>query len=310
MALRFTRMALDKSMFAAKRRVILPIHANPVSSAGMVKASYTTDALKLSIAPRFTSDGEAMREVTGAEQNLEGERSRRMLDARGDPEFSALTKFVSGAAVDSMISGGDYRRAYDALTSNDDVFIWLCHVAMSVLNPGDVRSRLMYRHLEALVKAVTSGEMSQRTAYRFYESAIRSPAYRQIADRQLETGAATRIAGICAAAEVMRKSGVCRRPMTSYFELFKRITERSEANTPWGFPPLLQFEERLQLPTRLQFFGRGGAAANRKRSKGKVTNSLTRLQGPRRFWLPPTWALSHANLMHPGFSTNRKLPIE
>lgn len=297
-------------MFAAKRRVILPIHANPLASSAMVRASFTTDALRISKTPRFVSDGEAMREVTGAEKNLEGERSRKMLEVKGDPEFQALTRFVSGAAADSVISGIEFRAAYNALTNNDDVFIWLCHVAMSVLNPGDVRSRLMYRHLESLVKAVTSGEMTLRTAYRFYECAIRSPAYRQIADRQLETGAATRIAGICAAAEVMRKTGVCRRPMTSYFELFQRITERSEANTPWGFPPLLQFEEKLQLPNRLKFFGRENARQLSKRRKGKVTNALTRLQGPRRFWVPPTWAISHHKLMYPGFSTHRSLPLE
>lgn len=49
---------------------------------------------------------------------------------------------------------------------------------MSVLNPGDMRSRLIYYHLKALAQAVVEGTMTQRTAFRFYESAIRSPAYR------------------------------------------------------------------------------------------------------------------------------------
>jgi hypothetical protein len=157
-----------------------------------------------------------------------------------------------------------------------------------------VRSRLLYRHLEALVQAVASREMPPRTAFRFYEAAIRSPAYREIAARQLETGASTRLAGICAAAETMRRMGISRRPMTSYFELFHRITERSEAMTPWGFPPLFQFEERINLEKRLRFFNRSHSSGMRK----KRTPSLksTRYARNRRFWMPPTWQWSRKSV--------------
>lgn len=115
-----------------------------------------------------------MREVLNTPKRLEGERSRKDLFAQNDTEFAALVEFVKGASYDQMISGRRFKAIYDALSENDDMFVWLCHVAMAVLNPGDVRSRLIYRHLETLAKAVSSNEMTQRTAFRFYESAIRS----------------------------------------------------------------------------------------------------------------------------------------
>jgi hypothetical protein len=269
--------------------VIVPIQPTPNFPAHFVKAAFTTDPLKEKQKARFSSGGEAMREVQDIPKNLEGERSRKDLAQRNDAEFAALVEFIKGASFDKLISGRRFRKVYDALSENDDMFIWLCHVAMSVLNPGDVRSRLLYNHLKALANAVASGEMTQRTAFRFYESAIRSPAYREIAARQMENGAATRLAGICAAADTMRKMGLTRRPMSSYFELFQRITERSEAMTPWGFPPLLQFEERLQLEPRLKFFSRAAQEQLEKRRKGTIFSPHTVLHR-RIFWVPPTWA--------------------
>ena len=282
-------LLLDKSMFAAKRRVIVPIQPSPNYPSQVIRASFTTDPLKERAATKFGSGGDAMREVQNVPKRLEGEKFRRELQAMSDREFDALVEFVKGASYDQLISGRRFKAVYDALSENDDIFVWLCHVAMSVLNPGDVRSRLIYRHLEALAMAVANNEMTQRTAFRFYESAIRSPAYRQIAERQTESGATTRLAGISAAAEVMRKMGLTRRPMTSYFELYQRITERSEAMTPWGFPPLLQFEERLSLEPRLKFFSRESQEALEKRRRGTVQSPRTRLYGRRIFWLPPTW---------------------
>eukprot|EP00331_Platyophrya_macrostoma_P033973 CAMPEP_0176443154 /NCGR_PEP_ID=MMETSP0127-20121128/22250_1 /TAXON_ID=938130 /ORGANISM="Platyophrya macrostoma, Strain WH" /LENGTH=299 /DNA_ID=CAMNT_0017828321 /DNA_START=182 /DNA_END=1081 /DNA_ORIENTATION=- len=295
---------MDKSMFAAKRRVIVPIQPTPGFPQHFIRAAFTTDPLKEKQKARFSSGGEAMREVQDIPKNLEGERSRKDVQQKGDAEFAALVEFIQGASYDKLISGRRFRKVYDALSENDDMFIWLCHVAMSVLNPGDVRSRLLYQHLKALANAVASGEMTQRTAFRFYESAIRSPAYREIASRQLENGAATRLAGICAAADTMRKMGLTRRPMSSYFELFQRITERSEAMTPWGFPPLLQFEERLQLEPRLKFFSRASQDQLEKRRKGTIFSPHTVLYR-RIFWIPPTWArcgrfISPHHQMYPG----------
>lgn len=280
---------LDKSMFAAKRRVINPVHPNPSTPGHFIRAAFTTDPMKESDRARFTSGGEAMREVLDAPENLEGDRSRKALMMRGDKEFEALADFIRGAEFDQMISGRRFQKVYEAMTENDDVFIWLCMVSMSVLNPGDMRSRLIYRHLEALAHAVASGEMQQRTAFRFFETAVRSPAYREIAKRQLEGGAATRLAGISAAAEVVRRLGVSRRPMTSYFQLFQRISERSEAMTPWGFPPLFQFEERLQLENRLKFFSRDLKRVQRRRRSASMFSRFTTMMGPRIMWAPPTW---------------------
>jgi hypothetical protein len=298
----------DKSMFAAKRRVIVPIQPTPGYSSAFIQASFTTDPLKEKQKTRFASGGEVMREVQDIPKNLEGENSRKELASRGDTEFSALIEFVQGANFDKLISGRRFQKAYDALSTNDDMFIWLCHVAMSVLNPGDVRSRLLYHHLKALSDAVASGEMTQRTAFRFYESAIRSPAYREIAKQQLQNGAATRLAGITAAADTMRKMGLTRRPMSSYFELFQRITERSEAMNPWGFPPLLQFEERLSLEPRLKFFSRNAGEALERRRRGGLMTKHTKYHR-RIFWAPPTWArcgrfISPHFQQHPGMVTD------
>lgn len=248
-----------------------------------------------------------MREVQDIPKNLEGERSRADLAARGDVEFEALLEFIQGASYDQLISGRRFKKVYDRLSENDDMFVWLCHTAMAVLNPGDVRSRLVYNHLKTLAEAVASGEMTQRTAFRFYESAVRSPAYREIAARQLESGAATRLAGISAAADVMRQMGLTRRPMSSYFELYQRIVERSEAMTPWGFPPLFQFEERLSLEPRLKFFSRAAQQQLERRRRGTVFSPHTILQNRRIFWIPPTWNRAgrfmgpHVNL-YPGLT--------
>ncbi|CCW69761.1 unnamed protein product [Phytomonas sp. Hart1] len=298
---------LDKSSFATKRRVILPIHPTPNFPAHYIKAAFTTDPLKEKQKARFSSGGDAMREVQDIPKNLEGARSREELAGRGDVEFEALVEFLRGASYDQMISGRRFQKLYTALSGNDDVFVWLCHTAMAVLNPGEARSRLVYQHLKALAEAVASGEMTQRTAFRFYESAVRSPAYRAIAARQLENGAATRLAGISAAADVMREMGLTRRPMSSYFELYQRIVERSEVMTPWGFPPLFQFEERLSLEPRLKFFSRTAQQQLEQRRRGTIFSPHTILQKRRIFWIPPTWHRSgrylgpHVNL-YPGLT--------
>lgn len=286
--LRRTCTRYDKSMFAAKRRVIVPILATPNYPSHMIKASFTTDPLKEKQKTKFSTGGQAMREVQDVPKNLEGDRSRKEVLNRSDAEFDALVEFIQGASYDQMISGRRFRKVYEALSENDDMFVWLCHVSMSVLNPGDVRSRLLYNHLKALAQAVASNEMTQRTAFRFYESAIRSPAYRELAQRQTENGASTRLAGISAAADVMRKMGLTRRPMSSYFELYQRIVERSEAMTPWGFPPLLQFEERLALEPRLKFFSRASQMELDRKRKGNMFTPHVALNG-RIFWVPPTW---------------------
>lgn len=291
--LRRTAAQLDKSMFAKQRRVIQPIVGNPSVPNQFIKAAHTTDPLKESRNLKFASGGDVKRETLDIPQPLEGAQSRKQIESQGDREFNALIDFVSGAQFDNMITGRRFKKAYEALTENDDIFVWLCMTSMAVLNPGDVRSRHIYRHLEALVQAVTSNEMTMRTAFRFYESAIRSPAYREIAARQTENGAATRLAGICAAADAMRKLGICRRPMTAYFELYQRIVERSEAMTPWGFPPLFQFEERLSLEPRLKFFTREERRQQRRKvRRGALLSKQTRLFGPKILWIPPTWRTS------------------
>lgn len=300
-----TYFALDKSMFAAKRRVIVPIPPTPNFPAHFIRAAFTTDPLKEKQKARFSSGGDAMREVQDVPKNLEGERSRAALSFREDAAFAALIEFIQGASYDQLISGRRFQKVYDQLSENDDMFVWLCHTAMAVLNPGDVRSRLVYNHLKYLAEAVAAGEMTMRTAFRFYESAVRSPAYREIVARQLECGASSRIAGISAAADVMREMGLTRRPMSSYFELYQRIVERSEAMTPWGFPPLYQFEERLSLEPRLKFFSRGSQQQLERRRRGNIFSPHTILQGRRIFWIPPTWNRSgryigpHVN-MYPG----------
>lgn len=297
----------DKSSFAAKRQVIHPILSSPATPGHMIGGAFTTDALKLSKNVTFTSGGEVMRDALELPKRLEGVKSRREAMAAPDNEFAALVEFVRGASHDQIISGRRFQAAYDALTEKDEVVTWLCMTAMAILNPGDVRSRLIYRHLECLVQAVGSGEMTPRVAFRFYESAIRSPAYREIASRQLETGASTRVAGLCAAAETMRTLGISRRPMASYFELFHRITERSEAMTPWGFPPLFQFEERLALERRLRPFAREkyDHAGRDKRPR----SIRARHSRAKRFWIPLSWKtarkwVGNNHRVYPGLMTD------
>ena len=216
----------DKSMFAKKRVVLTPMNTTPLSPSRYVKAAYTTDPLKESRSMQFASSGPMMKEVLDIPRRLEGEKSRAAIEELRDEEFDALVDFVTGARFDQMVTGRRFRAVYDKLSNNVDVFLWLCMTSMAVLNPGDMRSRLMYRHFEALLQAVATGEMTMRTAFRFFESAIRSPAFREIAQRQLETGASSRIAGLCAAADALKRLGFCRRPMSAYFELYQRISER------------------------------------------------------------------------------------
>jgi hypothetical protein len=282
----------DKSSFAAKRQVIHPMPSTPAGPGHLVNVAFTTDAMRQTTAVKFATSASIQNEALDVPLRLEGEASRKELMMGGDKEFEALVDFIRGAKHDDMITGRRFQKAYDALTSSEDVIVWLCMVAMSVLNPGDVRSRLIYRHLEALVQAVATGEMPPRVAFRFYESAIRAPAFRAISARHLETGASSRIAGICAAADAMRALGVTRRPMTPYFELYNRITERSEAMTPWGFPPLFQFEGKVNLEKRLRFFSRRQSSTMRRRSKGPMPTAAIKYRVGRIFWIPPNWRLN------------------
>jgi hypothetical protein len=282
----------DKSVFADKRRVLTPMNNTPVSPGRYIKAAYTTDALKESDNFQFATGGQLMNEVLDVPRRLEGEKSRAAIEELRDEEFDALVAFVTGARFDQMITGRRFRAVYDKLSNNDDVFLWLCMTSMAVLNPGDMRSRLMYRHLEALLQAVALGEMTMRTAFKFFEAAVRSPAFREIARRQLETGASSRVAGLCAAADAMKRLGLSRRPMSAYFELYQRISERSESMTPWGFPPLFQFEERLALEDRLKFFTRANRDALNQRQRTNIYARQGRYMNHRIFWIPYTWMSS------------------
>lgn len=280
-------------MFADKRRVLQPINQSPLSPGRFVKAAYTTDALKQSTVMRFASGGQLMKEVLDVPRRLEGEKSRAAIEELRDEEFDALVDFVTGARFDQMITGRRFNTVYDKLSNSDDVFLWLCMTCMAVLNPGDMQSRLMYRHLEALLQAVAFGEMTMRTAFKFFEQAVRSPAFREIARRQLETGASSRVAGLCAAADAMKRLGLSRRPMSAYFELYQRISERSESMTPWGFPPLFQFEERLGLEDRLKFFSRSNKQAlNTRMKSGSVYARHAKFASHKIYWIPYTWQTS------------------
>lgn len=285
----------EKSSFADKRRVIHPLNTSPTVPGSFIKKAFTDDAMKETYKPTLSSGGALEREALNVPERLEGERSRTALEKVTDPEFDSLISFITGAQYDQMITGRRFQQAYDSLSEKDDVIVWLCMIAMSVLNPGDVQSRLMYKHLEALADAVANGEMAQRTAFRFYESAVRSPAFREIARRQQKSGTSARLAGICAAAEAMNRLGICRRPMTAYFELYQRITERSEAMMPWGFPPMFQFESRLHLEDRLRFFHRLNDPSKRQ-MKGRKTR-VARWSPGRIAWMPPTYK---SNVKWPG----------
>ena len=85
---------------------------------------------------------------------------------------------------------------------------------------------------------------------------------------------------------------VCRRSMQPYFELYQRITERSEVFTPWGFPPLYQFEERLMLLERLRPFARNYAASlTNKRLKKTMRGAFLKYYS-HRIRCPPTYKSS------------------
>lgn len=281
-----------KEMFAKKRVVMTPMNPTPMSSARFIKVSYTTDPLKESSKIQWATGGHMMNEVLDVPKRLEGAKSRAEIEELRDEEFDALVKFVTGARFDQMITGRRFREVYEKLSNNDDVFVWLCMTAMAVLNPGDMRSRLMYRHLEALLQAVAMSEMTMRTAFKFFEAAVRSPAFREIARRQLETGASSRVAGLCAAADAMKRLGLCRRPMSAYFELYQRISERSESMTPWGFPPLFQFEERMRLEDRLKFFSRTDRERHNTRVRTSIHSRQAKYHSSRIYWLPLTWKTS------------------
>jgi hypothetical protein len=89
---------------------------------------------------------------------------------------------------------------------------------------------------------------------------------------------------------MMKRLGLCRRPMSAYFELYQRIVERSEANTPWGFPPLFQFEERLGLEKRLKFFSREDKQLRTARTASSLHFSKARnFLKHRIYWIPLSW---------------------
>ena len=102
-----------------------------------------------------------------------------------------------------------------------------------------------------------------------------------------------RVAGLCAAADAMKRLGLSRRPMSAYFELYQRISERSESMTPWGFPPIFQFEERMALEDRLKFFSRANKEALDKKANGRNPYAIHarhgRFANHRIYWIPLTW---------------------
>ena len=285
---RIVRGGGDKSMFAAKRRVIHPLVPDPVSSAKIISSAFTTDPLKESNQIQWRSGGALMNEMLKIPNRLEGARTRRQIEDIKDEDFKSIIEFVQGADYDQIITGRRFQKTYDQLTTNDDIFVWLCYVSMAVLNPGDVRSRLMHQHLTALADAVIKAELPLRTAFRFYVHCVRSPAYRAVAARQSSTGAEPRVAGLCAAAEALKQAGMCKRPLTAHYQLFQRVTERSEAFTPWAFPPLHQFEEQVSLERSLRFFTPQVERAKKARRKSLIAHYKVRV-GPRIYWKPPTW---------------------
>eukprot|EP00760_Papus_ankaliazontas_P023131 PhM_4_TR1944/c0_g1_i1/m.91900 len=292
-----------KAMFAQKRRKIWPISPTPVHSQSLLKHVHTTDPLRESRKIKYGTAGKDAQDQLDLPERLEGRRSKENMEKSATDEFDNLVSFIHGKRFDGSLRGSFFQRFYDMMQRQDDVIMWLCMVSMSVLNPGDMQSRLLYQHLQALTNAVASGEMNPRQAFKFYENAVRSPAYRVAAQRQTLHGNSTRLVGICAAAESLREMNVCRRSMQPYFELYQRITERSEVFTPWGFPPLYQFEERMQVLERLRPFTRAGMqnmSLSRKKKRGlhgKYLKYFTR----RIVWIPPTWAQSRT-WMGPRFS--------
>ena len=277
-------------MFAAKRRKIFPLPPTPVFPPGLLKNVHSTDPLKQK-QYKYITAGQAAQEQMDLPPRLEGKFSKLKFETAEDAQFNAFKDFVQGRRYGDILSARKFQKFYDLCSAQDDVIVWLCMTAMAVLNPGDMQSRLLYQHLSALMKAVALQEMHPRSAFYFYENVIKSPAFLKLAELQTESGARTRLLGICAGAEAMKELGLCRRPMQPYFELYQRISERSEFFTPWGFPPLYQFDERLQLLDRLRPFSRSYHLKNearRRRYKG-LHGTWKRYYSHRIYWMPPLY---------------------
>ena len=279
-----------KTMFAAKRAMIFPYPSNPTISQNLIRMTHSTDPLKQKAQYKYVANGPAASSQSNMPPRLDNRFSKRAFERAGDPEFSALTDFLDGRRFGDILSARKYQKFYDLCADQDDVIVWLCMSAMSVLNPGDMRSRVLYQHLKALLKAVANREMHPRTAFCFYENVVRGPAFRELAQTQLNHGQPSRLLGICAGAQLLKDTNLCSRPMQGYFELYKRISERSEFFTPWGFPPLYQFEERLQLLHRLRPFNRAARQKTEvaKRTK-RVNAKFRKYYGGTIMWLPPLW---------------------
>ena len=277
-------------MFAAKRAKIFPVHPNPTYPQSIIRVTHTTDPLKIRGQNKYVQGGNQSATTSALYQRMDNSFSKRNIEKAKDPEFAAFADFLEGRRFGDILSGRKYQKFYDLCADQDDVIVWLCMTAMSVLNPGDMRSRLLYQHLKALLKAVANREMHPRTAFTFYENVVRGPAFRELAQTQLNHSQPHRLLGICAGAQLLKESNLCTRPMQGYFELYKRISERSEFFTPWGFPPLYQFEERLQLLQRLRPFNRAARqkAEMAKRSK-RVSAKFRRYYGGSIMWIPPLW---------------------
>ena len=277
-------------MFAAKRRKVHPIPCAPIFTPGLLRVGHSKNPLQQK-QNKYVAGGQAAQEQTDTPPRLEGKVSKIKFESEEDAQFHAFTDFIEGRRLGDILSARKFQKFYDTCAAQDEVIVWLCMTAMAVLNPGDMQSRLLYQHLSALMKAVALKEMHPRTAFYFYENAIKSPAFRQFSERQLENGARTRLLGICAAADAMREANLCRRPMQPYFELYQRISERSEFFTPWGFPPLYQFDDRLQLMQRLRPFSRVHRMRSEiaRRKIKDMHGTWRKYFSHRIFWIPPLY---------------------
>ncbi|KNH03662.1 hypothetical protein XU18_5002 [Perkinsela sp. CCAP 1560/4] len=279
-----------KSMFAAKRAKIFPIPSNPTVGANLIRMIHSTDPLKQKAQHKYIATGQEAARQSNVPPRLDNRFSKRTIEKASDPEFVAFAEFLEGRRFGDILSARKYQHFYDLCSNQDDVIVWLCMSAMSVLNPGDLRSRVLYQHLKALLKAVANREMHPRTAFYFYENVVRGPAFRELAQTQLNHGQPSRLLGICAGAHLLKETNLCSRPMQGYFELYKRISERSEFFTPWGFPPLYQFEERLQLLNRLRPFNRAARQKSEQKKKTKLVSAkFKKYYGGTIMWLPPLW---------------------
>eukprot|EP00759_Apiculatamorpha_spiralis_P031565 PhF_6_TR33456/c0_g1_i1/m.48801 len=281
-----------KAMFSQKRAKIHPMYGNPLLTQQLINKAYTTDPMKAT--SRLKTYVEYGKPDTDAPR-LEGIRSKEKIEKQADKSFDLLGKFLEGKRYDRLSSARQLQRFCDTMVAQDTVIVWLCMSAMAVLNPGNLHNRVLYQHLKSLVKAVATEQMHPRTAFYFYENAIKSPAFRTAATQtHLMGGASTRLAGICAGAEALKELNVCARPMQPYFELYQRIAERSELFTPWGFPPLYQFEERLEMMQRLRPFSRSniGSVQNQRKKRKGLAGTFLKYYANRVVWMPPSISMT------------------